>query len=186
MAQRRKQKGGISWELLGIVAVLAVFLVGFIFWAALPEDRIVDPDRWQPITFTRPDGSTFTPGCLTPHWGRVKPFALNSPEQFRAEPPPTTRTDDAELRRQTERVLRMNCELTPEQKAQVEFMRDGPRSTGQSGHWLRFAQDVSRRDGNDLDTDVNHCGRCGRVCPPVADGESSCINGECALRACAD
>lgn len=44
MAQRRKQKGGISWELLGIVAVLAVFLVGFIFWAALPEDRIVDPD----------------------------------------------------------------------------------------------------------------------------------------------
>jgi hypothetical protein len=33
-------------------------------------------------------------------------------------------------------------------------MRDGPGSTGQSGHWLRFAQDVSRRDGNDLDTDM--------------------------------
>jgi hypothetical protein len=33
-------------------------------------------------------------------------------------------------------------------------MRDGPRSTGQSGHWLRFAQAVSRRDHNDLDRDV--------------------------------
>ena len=28
------------------------------------------------------------------------------------------------------------------------------RSTGQSGHWLQFAQDVSRRDKNTLDEDV--------------------------------
>ena len=33
-------------------------------------------------------------------------------------------------------------------------MRDGPRSTGQSGHWLQFAQDLSRRDRYDLDRDV--------------------------------
>jgi hypothetical protein len=51
-------------------------------------------------------------------------------------------------------VLRFNQTLTPPQKAVVEFMRDGPRSTGQSGHWLRFAQDVSRRDAHDLDQDV--------------------------------
>jgi hypothetical protein len=51
-------------------------------------------------------------------------------------------------------VLRYNHSLTNEQKAIVEFMRDGPRSTGQSGHWLRFAQDVSRRDHHDLDKDV--------------------------------
>jgi hypothetical protein len=48
----------------------------------------------------------------------------------------------------------MNASLDPDEKALVEFMRDGPRSTGQSGHWLRFAQDVSVRDRNDLDTDV--------------------------------
>jgi hypothetical protein len=119
-----------------------------------PPDRIVDPDRWQPIAFTRPDGTKFTPGFLTPHWFKMKPFALESAAQFRAEPPPTTKTNDAELRAQTEAVLRLNQELSPEQKAVVEFMRDGPRSTGQSGHWLRFAQDVSRRDGNDLDRDV--------------------------------
>ncbi|MCY3001064.1 MAG: vanadium-dependent haloperoxidase [Planctomycetota bacterium] len=117
-------------------------------------DEIVDPDRWQPITFTRPDGTKFTPGFLTPHWGKVKPFVLESAEQFRPAPPPTTRTADAELRGQVDQVLAYNRSLSPRQKAIVEFMRDGPRSTGQSGHWLRFAQDVSRRDEHTLDEDV--------------------------------
>jgi hypothetical protein len=121
---------------------------------ANPPDRIVDADRWQPIPFTRADGSQFTPGFLTPHWYRCKPMVLLSSDQFRAEPPPTTKTNDAELRRQTEQVLAFNAGLTPREKAIVEFMRDGPRSTGQSGHWLRFAQDVSRRDAHDLDRDV--------------------------------
>jgi hypothetical protein len=119
-----------------------------------PVDRIIDPDRWQPIPFTRADGSKFTLGFLTPHWYRMQPFALESAAQFRAEPPPTTKTNDALLREQTDLVLAMNQTLTDEQKAIVEFMRDGPRSTGQSGHWLRFAQDVSRRDSHDLDRDV--------------------------------
>ena len=119
-----------------------------------PPDKILDPDRWQPIEFTLPNGDHVTPGFLTPHWYRVKPFALESSSQFRPEPPPTTTTDDEELRRQTAQVLAYNNSLTNEQKAIVEFMRDGPRSTGQSGHWLRFAQDVSRRDAYDLDHDV--------------------------------
>jgi hypothetical protein len=119
-----------------------------------PPDRILDPDRWQPIAFIRPDGTAFTPGFLTPHWYRVKPFVLENSSQFRPGSPPTTKTDDAKLREQTDEVLRYNAELTNEEKAIVEFMRDGPRSTGQSGHWLRFAQDVSRRDHHDLDRDV--------------------------------
>ena len=119
-----------------------------------PPDRILDPDRWQPITFTRPDGTKFTPGFLTPHWYRVKPFVMQSGAQFRPGPPPKTTTDDEALRRETEQVLAFNANLTKEEKAVVEFMRDGPRSTGQSGHWLRFSQDVSRRDHHDLDNDV--------------------------------
>lgn len=119
-----------------------------------PPDRIIDPDRWQPITFTLPDGRKVTPGFLTPHWYRVKTFVLENSAQFRPGPPPKTTTDDRLLREQTELVLAYNRGLTPEQKAIVEFMRDGPRSTGQSGHWLRFAQDVSRRDKHSLDQDV--------------------------------
>lgn len=127
----------------------------YTFYAPInPPDRIVDPDRWQPIPFTRPDGTQFVVGFLTPHWYRVKPFVLLHTAQFRPGPPPKTTTNDALLRQQTDEVLRYNATLTDEQKAIVEFMRDGPRSTGQSGHWLRFAQDVSRRDRHDLDQDV--------------------------------
>jgi hypothetical protein len=117
-------------------------------------DNCLDPDRWQPITFTLPDGKKVTPGFLTPHWYRVKPFVMERSDQFRPGPPPKTTTDDALLRKETAQVLEYNAKLTKEQKAIVEFMRDGPRSTGQSGHWLRFAQDVSRRDKHSLDQDV--------------------------------
>lgn len=119
-----------------------------------PPDRIIDPDRWQPITFTLDNGKKVTPGFLTPHWYRVKPFVLENAAQFRPPPPPLTTTDDAALRKETDQVLAYNQKLTNEEKAIVEFMRDGPRSTGQSGHWLRFAQDVSRRDRHGLDEDV--------------------------------
>lgn len=119
-----------------------------------PPDKILDPDRWQPITFVKPDGTKFTPGFLAPHWYRVKPFVIENCSQFRPGPPPTTVTDNERLKRETDEVLSFNQHLTPEEKAVVEFMRDGPRSTGQSGHWLRFAQDISRRDHYDLDRDV--------------------------------
>lgn len=119
-----------------------------------PPDKIIDPDRWQPITFTKPDGTKITPGFLTPHWYRIKPFLMESASQFRPGPQPTTVTDNETLKKETDQVLEYNATLTHEQKAIVEFMRDGPRSTGQSGHWLRFAQDVSRRDSQTLDRDV--------------------------------
>ncbi len=119
-----------------------------------PPDRIIDPDRWQPIAFTLADGKKITPGFLTPHWYRVKPFVLKSSAQFRPGPPPTTTENPEVLKKEIDEVLAYNANLTNEQKAIVEFMRDGPKSTGQSGHWLRFAQDISRRDKYDLDRDV--------------------------------
>lgn len=115
-------------------------------------EKVNDPNRWQPIPFVNPKGGTFAPGFLTPHWYRVKPFALDRSDQFRPPPPP--RVDSERLRKETDENIALNAGLTTEQKATVEFMRDGPRSTGQSGHWLKFAQMVSRRDHNDLDRDV--------------------------------
>ncbi len=117
-----------------------------------PVDRIIDPDRWQPIPFDDGKGSSFYPGFLTAHWYRVIPFALESASQFRPGPPPLAGSE--QLKREIGECIEFNATLTTEQKAIVEFMRDGPRSTGQSGHWLKFAQVVSRRDRNDLDTDV--------------------------------
>jgi hypothetical protein len=117
-----------------------------------PVTMIKDPDCWQPITFDDGKGGKLTPGFLTPHWYRVKPFALERADQFRSPPPP--KVGSAQLLKEVEEVMAYNASLTLEQKAVVEFMRDGPKSTGQSGHWLRFAQAVSRRDKQGLDLDV--------------------------------
>ena len=115
-------------------------------------DRIVDPTRWMPIPFSDGKGGTVSPGFLTAYWGRVRPFALDTSDQFRPPPPP--RWGSEELARDVEEAARVQAGLTLEQKTIVEFMREGPRSTGQSGHWLQFAQDVSRRDHHTLDQDV--------------------------------
>lgn len=115
-------------------------------------DKIIDPDCWQPIEFTLADNKKATPGFLTPHWYRVKPFALERSDMFRPGPQP--KVGSKQLKDEVDEVLRFNGSLTLEQKAVVEFMRDGPRSTGQSGHWLRFAQAVSERDLYDTDKDI--------------------------------
>lgn len=117
-----------------------------------PIDKIIDPDRWQPLPFDDGKGGKFYPGFLTAHWYRVEPFGLESADQFRPGPPPLY--GENQLLKEVVECIDMNASLTPEQKAIVEFMRDGPRSTGQSGHWLRFAQAVSRRDKNNLERDV--------------------------------
>lgn len=125
-------------------------------------DEIKDPDHWQPITFTKPNGEKITPGFLTPQWGKVKTFAMDSSDQFRPAGPPKYGSD--ELKREFDQNIRMNANLTPTEIAVVEFMRDGPRSTGQSGHWLRFAQDLSRKNHYDIDQDCKLFFSVGNIC----------------------
>ena len=113
---------------------------------------ILDADRWQPIPASDGMGGTAVQSWLTPHWYRVETFGLESSDQFRAPPPPLVGSEQLEA--EAMQVEAMNANLTNEEKALVEFMRDGPASTGQSGHWLQMAQVVSCRDRNDLDTDM--------------------------------
>ncbi len=115
-------------------------------------DENVDPNRWQPKYFSDGVGGKFAPGCLTPFWDKVEPIALKSGDQFRPGPPPLIGSE--ELEKQVKEVVEMQANLTDYQKAMVEFMRDGPQSVQQAGHWLKFAQDVSRRDQHTLDQDV--------------------------------
>ena len=115
-------------------------------------EKVVDPLRWMPIPFSDGKGGTFSPGFLTSFWGRVRPAVLERPDEFRPPPPPKWGSE--QLQRDIAEVVRVNGELTLEEKTVVELMREGPHSTGQSGHWLQFAQDVSRRDHQTLDQDV--------------------------------
>ncbi|MEP6647698.1 MAG: vanadium-dependent haloperoxidase [Saprospiraceae bacterium] len=111
-----------------------------------------DINRWQPKYFSDGKGGKFAPGCLTPFWNKVKPVALESADQFRPGPPPLE--GSAELEKEVKNVVEMQEHITNEQKALVEFMRDGPSSVQQAGHWLRLAQQVSIRDNHTLDQDV--------------------------------
>ena len=115
-------------------------------------DKNVDQNRWQPKYFSDLKGGKYAPKCLTPFWGDVKPLALTSGDQFRPGPPPKIGSE--ELKREILEVVTLQANLTDYQKALVEFMRDGPQSVQQAGHWLKFAQDVSRRDQHTLDQDV--------------------------------
>ena len=115
-------------------------------------DQLNDYDRWQPKYFTRDSGEQFAPSCLTPYWQKVKPIALKSADQFRPGPPPKVGSE--QLQKEVEEVVELQANLTNEQRALVEFMRDGPQSVQQAGHWLKFAQQVSKRDNHTLDEDV--------------------------------
>lgn len=115
-------------------------------------DAQKDINRWAPKYFTRSDGTKWAPGGLAPHWGHVKPFLLDSASQFRSPPPPVM--GDPVLEKEIREVVDLQANLTNDQKALVEFMRDGPRSVQQAGHWLMFARDVSVRDQHTLDEEV--------------------------------
>ena len=115
-------------------------------------DSNIDINRWQPKYFSDGKGGKFAPECLTPFWDKVKPISLKSADQFRPGPPPMIGSE--QLEKEVKEVVDLQAELNDYQKALVEFMRDGPASVQQAGHWLKFAQDVSRRDQHSLDQDV--------------------------------
>ena len=117
-----------------------------------PIDELKDINRWQPKYFETLDGEKFDPGCLSPQWFLVKPLLLDSSSQFRSPEPPKYGSE--KLQAQVAEVVELQANITPEQKALVEFMRDGPKSVQQAGHWMLFAQDVSRRDSHSIDKDV--------------------------------
>jgi hypothetical protein len=115
-------------------------------------DKMRDVKRWQPKYFADGKGGRFAPSCLTPHWYKVDPLVLDSASQFRPGPPPAI--GSSQLAREVKEVIDLQANLTDEQKALIEFMRDGPKSVQQAGHWLIFAQQVSARDNHTLDEDV--------------------------------
>ncbi|MGZ8556707.1 MAG: vanadium-dependent haloperoxidase [Chitinophagaceae bacterium] len=115
-------------------------------------DTLNDLIRWQPKYFSDGKGGKFAPPCLTPHWNKVTPVFLDSASQFRPPPPPAA--GSAQLKNEVKEVVELQANLSNEQKALVEFMRDGPKSVQQAGHWMLFAQNVSVRDKHELDEDV--------------------------------
>ena len=112
-----------------------------------PSNKVVDPHYWQSLKI---DGKVQK--FLTPHWGDVTPFALKSGNQFLPPPPPTY--GSRQYMAGALEVIKLNAELTDEQKVIAEYWADGPGSVMPAGHWHLFGEFVSQRDDHTLDEDV--------------------------------
>ncbi len=112
-------------------------------------DVLVDPTRWQPLRITNAAGVTLVQQFLSPHWGRVRPFALANGSALRPAFSPAAPTM-AEMNQ----LIALSAGLTDATKALVDFFANNPGSVTPPGQWLQMTAIVSARDGNSLDDDV--------------------------------
>jgi hypothetical protein len=105
-----------------------------------------EPGDWRP---TPPN---FTPAVL-PQWGRVTPFAIRSPLDYRTDGPPELTSDQyaAEFDEIKELGELNSTTRTPDQTEIAKFWSfDRPDSFSVSGFWNKIAQEVSLEQGNTL------------------------------------
>ncbi|MGK7902290.1 MAG: DUF6851 domain-containing protein [Hormoscilla sp.] len=115
-------------------------------------EEIVDPNRWQPLLVPLRDPDGVVQQSLTPQWGLVTPFGLESGDQFRPPAPPEFGSE--EYLRMHQEVIEINANLTDEQKIIAEFWEDDAGTSFPPGRWMAFGQFVSERDDNTLDEDA--------------------------------
>ncbi|MEI2580182.1 DUF6851 domain-containing protein [Scytonema sp. PRP1] len=118
-------------------------------------DNFSYPDRWQPQLISDGKGGMVAQQFLTPQWGIVKPFALESGEQFRpVVGPKTIESDPDGYKQQAKDVYEISQNLTDKQKTIAEFWAQLPGTETPIGTWNRFAEAISNRDNHDLDDDA--------------------------------
>ncbi len=115
-------------------------------------DELADLNRWQPLRQPLDDPNDAVQKFLTPQWGEVIPFGLESGDQFR--PPAPVPTDTALFQQRVGEILNISANLTDEQKIIAEFWEDGAGTSFPPGSWMTFGQFVSERDANTLDEDI--------------------------------
>ncbi len=148
-----------------------------------PEER-VDIELWTAEHVPIDDPNAPLQQFLTPQWGEVTPFGLDSGEQFRPEAPEpfllveadvdfearTITLEDGsvvdissdlvgtvinpEFIAQAEEVVEISANLTDEQKLVAEFWEDGGGTSFPAGTWMTFGQFVSAQNDNPLDQDA--------------------------------
>lgn len=106
-------------------------------------------DAWQPlrVPLSNPEGNVQR--ALSPHWGAVKTFAINTPE-FRLPPPASLGT--ARWDAQLQQVIDISANLTNEQKVIAEFWR--PQRGTPPMLWGELTAVVSERYNFDLADDA--------------------------------
>ena len=117
-------------------------------------DTLADPNRWQPLSISNGQGGFTEQKFVTPQWGLVTPFALESGSQVRPTTGPKTTAEMEDYKNQAQQVFDLVANLTDEQTTIAQYWSDGPSTETPPGHWNLFAQDVSTRNEHNLDDDV--------------------------------
>jgi hypothetical protein len=115
-------------------------------------DVVNDPNHWQPLRIPDGHGGFVVQKFITPHWGKVTPFALKKAAQFRPKAPQPFGSNA--YVEQAREVVSYSASLNDVQKVIAEYWADGPSSELPPGHWAWFAQFVSQRDNNTVDQDA--------------------------------
>jgi hypothetical protein len=114
---------------------------------------VADPDHWQALLVANGAGGFVTQKYASASAGLVMPFALASPSQFR-NGAVLSKFGSAEYLAKCREVIDASANLTAMQKLNTEYWADGPGTVNPPGHWMQFADFISARDNNSLDTDV--------------------------------
>jgi hypothetical protein len=123
--------------------------------AHFPFVKPLNPNRWQPLTYTDSSGNLVLQKFAAAHWSFVTPFAMAKGEQFRSlvESGPAS-YETSEYEEQAQELIDLSANLTDRQKMIAEYWSDGPDTEQPPGHWLRLAEFVSTRDHHSLDDDA--------------------------------
>lgn len=123
--------------------------------ATVPFGKPLNPEHWQPLTYTDSTGSLVLQMFTGAQWCYVTPFALQKGDEFRSvvEPGPF-KYGSPEYEEQAEELVAISAGLTDKQKMIAEYWSDGPNTEQPPGHWMLLAQWVSARDHQSLDDDV--------------------------------
>lgn len=111
---------------------------GYLIRTALPRYSVSnDASRWRP---TPPDYME----AIEPHWNTIRPFVLDSAQQFRPEPPTTFDTIPSSLfYRETLEVYETVKNLSKEQLEIAKFWDCNPNVSYTQGHVMYFKQQIS-------------------------------------------
>jgi len=127
-------------------------------------NTVNDRWRWQPLCVPLPPpGATSCSGtvqgvpravqkALTPQWGKVIPFSAAMSMYYAPGPPKNP--DGSYSTADITQALQDTSNLTDTQKVIAEYWADGPGTGFPPGHWMLFAEALSRKNHFSLDTDV--------------------------------
>jgi membrane-associated phospholipid phosphatase len=118
---------------------------GYMDFDNFDKSTIVDPGKWAPI---RKNG--VTQKFIGSQFPTVKPFAMQSADQFLPPTPPAY--NSAEQQAAEAELIDINANLTDTQKVIAEHWIEAAISP--TGHQNEWAQFVSKRDQHTLDEDV--------------------------------